>query len=84
MPDLKCLKEEVVELKKGMALHTNQILKVSADVAKNTEITVKTKEDTEEIIELMKWGKMTRKVIFWAGSFLAGIWALAEGLKQLK
>lgn len=84
MPDIDCVNNEIAELKKGQALHTNQILKLSFEVSENTKITVDTKADTAEIIELMKWVNTTKRIVLWVAGLVGGIWAIVEGIRHFK
>jgi hypothetical protein len=84
MPDIKCLNQEVDEIKVVINTHTSRIDALSLKIDANTMITEGIKSDTQEIVELMKWGKTTRKVIFWIGSTAAGIWAMLEGIRHFK
>jgi hypothetical protein len=85
MPDLDCLNGEIAGLKKGQETQATQILKLTYDVAENTKmtqentrVTLDTKSDTTEIVELMKWGRTTRAILFWVSSTIAALWALVE------
>lgn len=84
MPNLNCLNDEIIMLKKVMELHTQQIDKINSKVDLNTLVTMETKKDTGEIIELMKWGKITRRLILQAASLVGALWALIEGVKHFK
>jgi hypothetical protein len=84
MPDLNCLNKEVADIKNVLNEHAVKFYTLDAKLDKNTEITEGIKADTVEIVDLMKWGKSTRKIILWTGSLLAGIWAIVEGLRHFK
>lgn len=84
MPDLDCLNKDVTTIKAVIKGHEARLSAMSSKLDINTALTEGIKSDTQEIVELMKWGKTTRKVIFWLGSTLAGIWALIEGARHLK
>ena len=84
MPNIDCLNNEIADLKKGQNLQANQIMKLSHDVSENTKVTIDTKSDTAEIIELMKWMNTTKKIVLWLGGFVAGVWGLYEGVKHFK
>lgn len=84
MPDLKCLNKEIETIKSTVNSHAIKIDTLSAKLDINTALTEGIKSDTQEIVELMKWGKTTRKIIFWVGSTLAGLWALLESIRHFK
>lgn len=84
MPNLNCLNDEIMTLKKSLELHTQQIEQINSKVDLNTLVTMETKKDTGEIIELMKWGKITRRLILTASSLICSLWALIEGIKHFK
>lgn len=84
MPDIDCINKEIIGIKTKVDGHEQRLDELSSKLDVNTAITQGIKSDTQEIVELMKWGKTTRKVIFWVGSTLGGIYALLEGIKHFK
>lgn len=84
MPDLNCLNEEVTQIKMTVHGHAARLDSLTSKLDTNTALTEGIKSDTQEIVELMKWGKTTRKVIFWLGSTIGAIWALIEGARHFK
>ena len=84
MPDLNCLNKEVADIKNVLNEHAVKFYTLDAKLDKNTEITEGIKADTVEIVDLMKWGKLTKSIILWIGTLLAGIWAIVEGLRHFK
>ena len=84
MPDLHCLNKEVSDIKTVLNEHAAKFYTLDAKLDKNTEITEGIKADTVEIVDLMKWGKLTKSIILWIGTLIAGIWGIVEGLRHFK
>jgi hypothetical protein len=84
MPDLDCLTDKIADLEKGQLMQAQQMMQLSADMVRNTEMTTKVQENTEEIIELMKWLDTSKKIVLWLGGLIGGIWAIVETLRHFR
>jgi hypothetical protein len=84
MPDFDCLTDKIADLEKGQLMQASQMMQLSADMIRNTEMTTKVQENTEEIIALMKWLATSKKIVLWFGGLFGGIYAIVEAFRHFR